>query len=424
MSRSILAASLLLLVSPPSLAAEADVDDPQVLADLAVQRQPSIEALRDGVVALEAVASVARLWSDPRLAAELSNLPVAAPWIDQHPMAGIQFKLQQMFPAPGELRARAAAADAQVDAADAQIAVLSNALRGEVRARYWDLALVRQLRAITGEHVAELDGLLGAVEVRYQVGVASQHDLLQLQLRRDRLAEALPDFDARATVLVAALNGALAREPDTVITTPATSPVLALPGDAAARIQAVSQHPDLLALQARAAAERAEAARVLAEATPEPSVWLGYRVRAPQSSGDPGTNFVTAGLSVPLPIAATRRGNAMASAAEARARAAESTAASKQQRLEAALAGSEARHARAAARAEAYRSSLEASARAALDSTANAYQVDRADFADLIRAEIDLLDVRRQRLRSEAEAASARAEVLTLLGGSVPEGDR
>ena len=436
--RPLICASLLLLLAlfaapssraaepglddPELLADEAAVDDPELLAELAVQRQPSLEALRSGVEALEAVASVARLWSDPQLGAELSNLPVSAPWIDQHAMAGIQFKLQQKLPAPGELRARSAAADARVDAADAQIAALSNALRGEVRGRYWDLALVRQLRAITAAHVAELDGLLGAVDARYQVGVASQHDLLKLQLRRDRLAEALPDFDARALAIEAALNGALAREFATPISTPVASPVEALPADLAARKEALARHPDLLVLQARAAAERAEAARVLADAKPEPSVWLGYRVRAPQANGDPGTNFVTGGLSVPLPFAATRRGAALASAAEARARAAEASAASKRQRLEAALAGSEARHARAAARAVAYRDSLEDSARAALDSTINAYQVDRAGFSDLIRAEIDLLDVRRQRLRAEAEAASARAAILTLLGDALTEG--
>ena len=59
-------------------------------------------------------------------------------------------------------------------------------------------------------------------------------------------------------------------------------------------------------------------------------------------------------------------------------------------------------------------------ARAALDSTSSAYSVDRAEFADLIRAEIDLLDVRRQLLRAEAESAGARAEIITLLGDAMP----
>ena len=110
----------------------------------------------------------------------------------------------------------------------------------------------------------------------------------------------------------------------------------------------------------------------------------------------------------------------MAAAAEARARAAEEEAEGVKARLDAALAAAQARYDRAAQRARAYRESLEAAARAALDSTSSAYSVDRAEFADLIRAEIDLLDVRRQRLRAEAESAGARAEIITLLGDAMP----
>ncbi len=418
MIRIALLAALLL-----PLAAQAQaVDDPEALAQLAVERQPSLEALRSGVDALQSAADVARLWTDPTVAAELSNLPVSAPWINQHAMAGIQLKLQQRFPAPGEMKARSAAAVAKVDAAEARVAVLANSLKGEVRGRYWDLALVRQLRAITAAHVAELEGLVNAVEARYQVGVASQHDLLQLQLRHDRLAEALPDLDARAVALQAALNGALAREPATTITTPADSPIAALPGDADARLTGLDAHPELASLAALAAAERAEAERAEAEVMPDPSVWLGYRIRAPQSNGDPGTNFVTAGLSVPLPAASTRRFRAHASAATARAEAAEHTAEAQRLRFAAQLAGAEARYARAAARSTTYRDALESAARAALQSTRSAYQVDRAGFSDLIRAEIDLLDVRRERLRAEAAAASARAEVLSLVGDAFAEG--
>ncbi len=407
----------------PSSAADGPAaDDPEALAVLAVESQPSLDALRERVRALEAAASAAGVWADPMLGVELSNLPVTEPLLDRHPMAGLQFKLQQRFPAPGEIRARVAAAAARVDVAEAEIETLATALRGEVRARFEDLGLVRRLRGLTEQHVAELDGLLAAVSARYRVGSASQHDLLQLQLRRDRLAESLIDFDARADVLQAALNGALARDPATPIATPASPAAAGLPADAAARSASLPAHPAVVALRARAEAERAEAARARVEVAPDPTVWLGYRVRTPQATGDPGTNFVTAGVSVPLPAGSSKRGRASESAAAARARAAEEAAASKEVRLAAMLAASETRLARAAARAAAYRDSLEAAARAALDSTLSAYQVDRAGFAELIRAEIDLLDVQRMRLVAEAEAAGARAEIRTLIGDRVAPG--
>ena len=397
-------------------------DDPEVLAALAVERQPAVDVLRERVHALRATASVAGVWSDPTIGFEFSNLPVTAPLLDQHPMAGLQFKLQQQLPSPGQSRARVHAARARVDAGEAEIATLETALRGEVRGRYWDLALVRQLRRLTERHVAELDGMIGAVSARYEVGAASQHDLLQLQLRRDRLWEMLPDLDARAQVVQAALNGALARDPGTVISTPDATEVLPLPADLEARADALVRHPELVQLKVQAAALRAEAAQARVEISPDPTIWLGYRIRTAQSNGDPGTNFVTAGVSVPIPAASSRRWEAGAEAAEARARASEEAASARGVRLSAQLASAEARYRRAVERSRAYRSVLETAARTALESTVSAYQVDRAGFADLIRAEIDLLDVQGERLRSDAEAAGARAEILTLIGDPVAGG--
>lgn len=395
-------------------------DDPEALAELAVRDQPALEAVRARVAGLKAAASVARVWTDPMLGVELSNVPVLAPSIDQHPMAGIQLRAQQGFPAPGLPQARAEAADARVDAARSDEAVLANALRGEVRARFWDLALLRQLQAVTADHVAELDSLIDSVGVRYQVGAADQHDLLQLQLRRDRLAQTLPDLAASAEAVQAALNGALARDPGVAIDTPGSLAPAELPGTPESRRQALTAHPELAMLAARAEADRAEANRARAERVPGPTVWLGYRIRAPQANGDAGDNLVSAGVSVPVPAASGKRWNGMAAAAEQRARAAEQQADAVLVRLTAALAAAETRHTRAVANADTYRDALEAAADAALESTLSAYQVDRAGFADLIRAEIDLLDVRRQRLRAEADANSARADILTLLSGQEP----
>ena len=404
-----------LLLAPAARAQSLPVDDPDALAEAAVAAHPSLEALRWQAGAFRASEESAQLWADPVVAGELSNLPVLTPWLGNHAMSGLQLKVQQRFPAPGEPAARAALADASTEAALDEVDAAANALRGEVRAGYWQLALVRQLRDVTSAHVRELDGLLEAVQARYEVGVASQHDLLQLQLRRDRLAEDLADFDAREAALLAALNGALARDPATAVGTPKVSDVGALPLDPEARTATLQGHPAIVAVRARGDVERSAAARARIEARPEPTAWLGYRVRAPTAGGDAGDNFVTAGVSVPLPIAASRRGWADEQAALSRARASDEMADGLLQRLQATLAAAEARYERAAAGAVAYRDQLGPSARATLESTLSAYRVDRAPFADLIRAEIALLDVERSRLLAETEAAAARAEIETLV---------
>ncbi|MCO4770649.1 MAG: TolC family protein [Deltaproteobacteria bacterium] len=422
---AVLVFSLALLAAGPALSAEETpppggeqapaYDDPETLAALAVETHPSLEAMQSRTESLRAAAGTARLWSDPMFGAELSNLPVTSPILGAHAMSGLQFKLQQRFPGPGELKARAATAERRITAAKRDVDAAANALRGEVRGRYYDLALLRQLEAVTAEHVAELNDLIDAVDARYRVGGASQHDLLQLALRRDRLAQTLLDFPARQEQVLAALNGALARDPATPIRTPGQTPLAPLPGDAGQRAGELPAHPDIVRLEATAEVARAEAEQARVEANPEPTVWLGYRVRAAVPNADPGVNFVTAGVSMPLPFASTRRWRALASVAEAKARAADAAAEGVQTRLAAALASAEAAHARAVERAVAYRDVLHPAADAALQSTLSAYQVDRAAFADLVRAEVELLDVRREALRAEAAAAVARATIVTLL---------
>lgn len=414
-ARLLISLLMLCATAGPAVAQPLPLDDPDALAEAAVLAHPTIEALRWRAGAFRASEESARLWSDPMLAAELSNLPILSPVLGGHPMSGLQFKLQQRFPAPGEPAARASLADARTDAALDDVEAAANDLRGEIRAGYWQLALVRQLRDVTSAHVHELDDMLDSVQARYEVGVASQHDLLQLQLRRDRLAEDLADFDAREAALLAALNGALARDPQTPVGTPQVSDVGVLPLDADGRAATLESHPRMVALRAMADVERSAAARARIEARPEPTAWLGYRVRAATAGGDAGDNFVTAGISVPLPFASTRRWDAEEQAAEARARATDFAADGVLQRLRAKLAAAEARYQRAATRAIAFRDQLGPSARATLESTLSAYRVDRAPFADLIRAEIDLLDVERRQLIAQTEAAAARAEIETLV---------
>lgn len=401
--------------APPAAPASTTPDDPETLAALAVQSHPSLAAMESRTDALRVAATTARLWSDPMLGAELSNLPVTSPFLGAHAMSGLQFKLQQRFPGPGELKARAATAEQRITAAQRDVDAAANALRGEVRGRFYDLALLRQLETVTIDHVAQLDSLLAAVDARYRVGFASQHDLLQLSLRRDRLVQTLLDFPARQAQVTAALNGALARDPATPIRTPPLTAVAPLPNTAAARVADLNSNPDVARLHAQADVSRAEAEQARVEANPEPTVWVGYRIRAAVPNADPGINFVTAGVSVPLPFASTKKWRATASVAQTQARAADEAAQGVQTRLAASLAAAEATYTRATERAVAYRHTLQPAAEVALQSTLSAYQVDRAEFADLVRAEVDLLDVRREALRAEAEAATARAAVLTLL---------
>ena len=71
---------------------------------------------------------------------------------------------------------------------------------------------------------------------------------------------------------------------------------------------------------------------------------------------------------------------------------------------------------RSAQKARTYRKDLTPAARLTLDATFASYQVDRADFASLFQAEVQLLNFERATRMAEAAAAEARVDAEAIVG--------
>jgi outer membrane protein TolC len=128
-------------------------------------------------------------------------------------------------------------------------------------------------------------------------------------------------------------------------------------------------------------------------------------------------NMVSAGLAMPLPWFFNGAGwGAMADESRAMARATRSQREGARDRLRADLAAADARLRRAVDKAKNYEDHLVPSARRTLDSTLSAYQVERAEFTDLVEAELALLDLERGLYEAQADAVVARAELDALRG--------
>jgi len=89
-----------------------------------------------------------------------------------------------------------------------------------VKQAYYRLALARQIKKITEEHVTLIEQLIDAVRIKYEVGRSAQSDLLRLEILRDRLKDSIEDFDRQDRELTAAINATLHRAVATKIITP------------------------------------------------------------------------------------------------------------------------------------------------------------------------------------------------------------
>lgn len=417
MRHALLAILIILATAAPALAAPVSPGD---LATAALKVNPGLAARREMILALEQGTRRAGAWMDPMLAVEYSNMPVDRWAPGGHPMSGIQLKVQQTFPFPGKIGRRQEAARRQVQVARLDLAEAEVQLAAAVRRAALKLGLVRRLEQENRRHLKLLGQLIAVVRARYEVGKGAQHDLLRLELQQERLLDELDDFARDDAALAAGINAALRRGLMTAIATPAelSPPRPPAAGAEGLALAAARARPAMRKYSALVSAERARAEQARREKLPDITAWIGYRFRL-EAGADPGTDFVSLGLGLPLPLWGDRRHGSAARAGEHRAKAALARQKALLDQVRAALGHALPRWTRAHARASRYQKELIPRAGQLMEATLAAYQVDRAGFDALYQVQVQLLDMRRVVHRAATEAALMKVDVGALTGREI-----
>ncbi len=397
-------------------------DDPEQLAAQAIAANPSLEARRSRVAELEAMASAAGAWEDPRLELAYRNAPVDSLSLRDDPMSGFEVRAEQMLPAWGTSRLRDELALSRARASEHERDEAANRLRREVFVSYWSLVRTRLLEEVTRRHAARADELLRAVRARYEVGAAGQHELLRLTLLRDRLVDELDGFERMDRELRAALARALSREADSPIDTPLLVEPLAVVGEPSVWLaQARDRRPELALLAQRIHTEETAAELAHRERLPDVTVWVGYHARSFDLPGMNDSDLLSAGVSIPLPWGSATRSRAERAARLQAARAETARHRSLSERIGEELERIHARWVRAYEQSLRYRDELVPAGHAALDSVLADYAVGRADFASLYQAEVDLLDLDRTWIEAAIGTHLQAAEAHAVIGAT-PQG--
>jgi cobalt-zinc-cadmium efflux system outer membrane protein len=394
-------------------------DRSNVLAEQAVKRNPGIAAIKSSIQALEQRIRKAGAWLDPMLAVEYSNIPIDSWTLGDHGMSGLQFRLQQTFYFPGKVGLREEVAKGEVRQEHLLLEERKVQLRAAVKRAYYSLALVRHLKKVTDDHIKLVDQFIDVVRVKYEVGKVGQHDLLRLTVLKNKLKDDLKSFDRDDRALTATINATLHRAVGVPIKTPERISEAKLRQTIKQlTTEAKRSRPLLRWYLEQAKTRRAAAKQAAREGYPDLTAWIGYRVRT-EAGPDSGTDFFSAGISVPIPLSYNSRWGSLKRENKARARAAEQQREAELDRIRAGLGERIAAWKRASQEAKTYRKKLMPQAHRTLDATFAAYQVDRADFASLFQAEIQLLEFERTIRRAEAKAALSRVEVEALTGKQI-----
>jgi outer membrane protein TolC len=376
---------------------------------LAIEADPTLQALeaRGEAFAFDAVAD-AEL-PDPRLQLGSQSVPLPSFDIDEEPMSQLQLGIEQRVPARSlrDARSRRATADAEELSRQAELRRL--AIRSEVRSAWLTAVRLQELIELTGQRADLLNRYSDALEDGLENGRVSQQALLEGRSRAIRVQRELAQLQSRLAEQRARLRERLPGTP---------LPERLAPGEIPeGAVGALDDHPAVRAAAADLLKSEAEIA--VAEAAFDPgwswSVGVGRRVgNAPL--GAPSDTLLNARLAIDLPLFTERRQSKRLEAARARHRAAAAEPVDVRRTLEARLVS-----ARESARAfrelaALYVDEVLPASEAAADAARDKYRSGSIPLEDVLAAELEVLDVRHERIEAQLEHDRARVE-LAYLGG-------
>ncbi len=421
MRKSLLLLTALLHATGLALAAAEPVLQPEQLVAEALANNPSLAALRSRVEASQERIPQAGALMDPMLRFELSNVPISDFDFASTPMSGKQVMLSQRFPWWGTRAAREQMARHEAGAMaatyDDRLLVVANM----VRQAYYSLAFVDRATDITIENQRLLAEFVRIAQTKYAVGRGLQQDVLRAQVTLSGVDDRLIVLRQQRGNLEARLNTVLNRSTQSPVGP--TGDVTMTPFDVSVDTLlqlALANRPALRAIdQTR---QRWEAASVLADRQrrPDIDVIAGYRQRddMPMDAVQ-GSDFITLGFSINLPIYQDRRQDRQQAEADAQVRAAGADREALTQQIHGTIQQLVVDARAHRDRSQLLRTAIIPQADQSLSSSLAGYEVDKVDFLNLLNAQVTLFNYEIDVYRHITEFEKTLADLEAVIGQAI-----
>lgn len=371
--------------------------------------EPSSSVFSARATALEHQGAAADTLPDPVITAGFANVPLSDLDPNRDPMTQARIGVRQMFPR-GETRtltrqqrsAEARAMRAGQELNDRQIVLA-------VREAWLEIFYLDRSADLMRERLAVVEDLGDVALSAYSVGRNSSHGVTRVDLEHSILEARLIDIQRDRDLTIADLARYISFEaanrpfPDVIPSLPAVP-------ERNEALDRLSVHPMIQSFNARIDARALGVELALQEYRPAWGVEAGYGLRGSRS------DLATVGVSLQIPLFSRERQNETVASERDLRRAAElerdATLLDMARRLERELAQLD----RLAQSARLYEDIVIPRARETAESVLLAYQNESADFSELVRSELALLDAELTILRVEVNALQTQARLLFLAG--------
>jgi cobalt-zinc-cadmium efflux system outer membrane protein len=254
---------------------------------------------------------------DPELSFTFSSYPNDTLASDETPMTGNELRLAQKFPFPGKLAGRADLSREQARWFEAVYRDQHYLVARKVKDAWYRLNFNQQAIKVTERNLALVDDIVRLAEVRYETGSGLQQDVLKAQVKRSQFMERLMSLRQQQAVIQAELNR---------LTNRTSHVTFELPGDLDLvktdksledfKQAAAEQRPMNDAYQSLIRRYSYQGQLADLDDYPDVTLFASWRYRD-NNLPDGGTDFISAGVSINLPIYRDKRRAAKAEAREA-----------------------------------------------------------------------------------------------------------
>jgi outer membrane protein TolC len=378
------------------------------LVDEAIKNNPDLAAAKSQWDKFSFVTSQVGSLQDPELSFSFSSYPRDTLSSDETPMTGNELRLAQKFPFPGKLQGLSYLAREQARWYEALYQDKHYLVARKIKDAWYRLYFNQQSMAVTERNLALVDDIIRLTEVRYETGSGLQQDVLKAQVKRSQFMERIMTLQQQRATLQSELNRLLNRSSDVVYEPPRELEMVPTETSLEAFIEAGSEkRPMNSAYQSLIKRYRYQNDLAELDDYPDMTVFASWRFRD-NNLPDGGTDFVSAGISINLPVYREKRRAAKAEAMAA-VRMAERQADDFRNSVAQSIESAYARMEETRQQADLYQKGIIPQTSQSFQSALGSYQVGKLEFISLLdalmtayQAELDYYRVSSEYMRSLA----------------------
>lgn len=386
---------------------------------LALADNPGLAAMKIRAEALAAVPPQKGALPDPRLSFNVMNLPLDSFDLNQEGMTQLQVGYSQMLPYPGKLALRETVAEHESTAARWAIDEMRLKLVRDVKTVWWNLYFTDRAIEIIKRNKQLLRQFVDVAQTKYKVGKGLQQDVLLAQLELSKLHDKAISLRGMRRNQEARLNALLDQSFDKPVQLPqrVTETLAEIINEKELQAQAMTVRPMLAVSKSKIDAARARLG--LAKKSYSPDFMLGakYGYRGGENmDGSARADFLSVMFSMNLPIFSNSRQD---KAVDQR----NSQVLQKQYQLDDArsmvavqVSRALADYQRSREQVSLFKQGIIPQASQTVASMLAAYQVNKVDFLNLVRAQVTLFNYETRYWKALSQGNQALARLTAAVG--------